>query len=67
MNTKHLEMPAETYGILSRRSTTRKVECTPDSIQVVKQQYLKPPPFQTDQVICIRELNAAFSCCKPSR
>ena len=43
------------------------LECTPDSRQVVKREYLKPPPFQTDSEICIRELNAVSSRCKPYR
>jgi len=43
------------------------LDCTPDSRQIVKQQYLKQPPFQTSLEIYSQELNAASSCCTPSQ
>jgi len=60
---------AKEKGIKLKTYDTQNMilECTPDSRQVVKQQYLKPPPIRTDQVICIPKPNAVFCYCRPSR
>jgi hypothetical protein len=44
-----------------------KMDCTPDSRQLVKQRYLKQTPLQTVLEIYSQELNAASSCCTPSQ
>ena len=49
------------------RNNKLLMDCTPDSRQIVKQQYLKQPPFRTSPEIYSQELNAASSCCTPSQ
>ena len=52
---------------LSMGKNKDKMDCTPDSRQLVKQRYLKQTPLRTVLEIYSQELNAASSCCTPSQ
>ena len=41
----------------------KEMDCTPDCRQLVKQQYLRQPPFRTAQETYNQVMNAASSSC----
>jgi hypothetical protein len=53
--------------LLKAKVIELEVDCTPDNGQIVKQWYLRQPPFRTELEICNRELNVASFGCTPFR
>jgi hypothetical protein len=50
-----------------RYGARMRMDCTPDNGQIVKQWYLRQPPFRTELEICNRKLNVASFGCTPFR